>query len=212
MLQRNIQVMVYLILSGMVTGLDVSSVNRRTLIRGSVLSSLFSLSEARAESVILKNGLRYIDQTEGSGEMPRWGQLLKIAYSISVESSNDSPIKIDERKEYLVHHGNGRTIRGLDEGLHTMRIGGKRRIEVPNQNLGYVTPGLGPLPESAATRRTFNKALSKLDATVVFDVALLDAFDDDADLGYYVDNSFTGKQLAGIIEKSQRVANSLPQQ
>ena len=55
-------------------------------------------------------------------------------------------------------HGNGRTIRGLDEGVHTMRIGGARRVEVPPQ-LAYTAPGLGPLPESAAGRRKLDRAL-----------------------------------------------------
>ena len=44
--------------------------------------------------------------------------------------------KIDTSMEpYLHKHGNGRICRGLDEAIHTMRIGGKRRALVP-PNIG----------------------------------------------------------------------------
>lgn len=44
---------------------------------------------------------------------------------------------------------------------------------------------------------------------IVFDVGLLDAWDDDADQGFYKDNSFSGKDLTFIAEKANSIAERL---
>ena len=128
----------------------------------------------------LKNGLKFTDGTVGPGEKLRWGQVVKIKYVAYTRESGDAPLKrYDAADTYLVRHGNGRDVRGLDEGIHTMRVGGTRRIEVPPA-LGYTAPGLGPMPESAGGRRTLDKALDdmagKPGAAVVYDVAVLAAW------------------------------------
>ena len=92
-------------------------------------------------------------------------------------------------------HGNGRTIPGLDEGLHTMKLGEKRRIIIPPK-LGYVGPGvLGPLPASPLGRYKLNKLLEQMieakAGNVVVDVELKNIMDDEADQGYYEDDSMT---------------------
>ena len=110
----------------------------------------------------LKNGLKFTDGTVGPGEKLRWGQVVKIKYVAYTRESGDAPLKrYDAADTYLVRHGNGRDVRGLDEGIHTMRVGGTRRVEVP-PNLGYTAPGLGPMPESAGGRRTLDKALDDM--------------------------------------------------
>jgi len=163
---------------------------------------------------VLKNGLRYADLLEGDGESPRWGQLVKFAYTQSVRKGPGAELeKIDKDSGFLIKHGNGRTIRGLDEGLHTMKVGGRRRIEVPPA-LAYVAPGLGPIPEKARFRKKLNKALDAMDpaGTIVFDVDLLMARTDGADRGYYEDNSFTADELAQIVEFTQEAAEDFDAQ
>lgn len=155
--------------------------------------------------VVLKNGLRYVDKSVGWGNEPRWGDVLRISYVQWVRRSDLSLVKIDEQKSYLVRHGNGRTVRGLDEGLHTMRIGGRRRIEVPPK-LGYTIVGLGPIPEGPGQTRRFNNALDKMgdNGAVVFDVQLLESWVDAADIGLYNDSSFSEKEMAFIIMRIQQ--------
>ena len=76
----------------------------------------------------LKNGLKFTDGTVGPGEKLRWGQVVKIKYVAYTRESGDAPLKrYDASDAYLVRHGNGRDVRGLDEGIHTMRVGGTRR-------------------------------------------------------------------------------------
>lgn len=161
-----------------------------------------------ARGVVLKNGLRYVDETSGTGAEPKWGDVLQISYSQSVRSSDGSFIKIDEHPKYLIRHGNGRTVRGLDEGLHTMRVGGRRRIEIPPK-LGYVIVGLGPLPDGPNKMRRFQRALDDMgdSGAIVFDVKLLATWKDGADLGLYEDSSFSQSELSLIVRQAERALN-----
>jgi hypothetical protein len=59
-------------------------------------------------------------------------------------------------ERYLFKHGNGRQIKGLEEGVHTMQVGGSRRIVIP-ASMSYTVPGLGPYPPSWRARRRLNK-------------------------------------------------------
>ena len=93
---------------------------------------------------------------------------------------------------YLIKHGNGMMIAGLDEGLHTMKVGGKRRILIPSK-LGYVDTALGPMPEMPWNRWKLNNLLDDMVAvaggTIIFEVAMLSIVEDEADQGYYSDDS-----------------------
>lgn len=42
-------------------------------------------------------------------------------------------------------------IKGMEEGMHSMRVGGKRRVIMP-QDLGYTVQGLGPYPAEPRNR------------------------------------------------------------
>ncbi len=144
-----------------------------------------------------KSGLRYYDVRKGDGASPRWGQVAIIQYEGYVRASPFSRLVLfddtySRRTPYLVKHGNGRVIRGLDEGLHSMRLGGLRRIVVPLE-LGYTKTGLGPIPPNALRRKVLVRELGKAEqqqGEIVYDVELVSVYDDEADLGYYDDLTF----------------------
>ena len=155
------------------------------------------------------SGLKYIDLVPGTGSSPAYGNLVSIAYNAYIKlptnsrNYNTQPQKFDQDAGYLIKHGNGRTIAGLDEGLHTMRVGGKRRILIPPK-LGFVDTGLGPLPEMPWNRYKLNSMLDQMvelaGGTVIYEVTLLSVIQDEADQGYYSDASLTPEDFATLRE------------
>lgn len=163
----------------------------------------------------LPSGLKYVELKEGSGPSPRYGQLVSIRYSsyiklpASKSDPNPKPERYDKQDAWVYKHGNGRTIPGLDEGLHTMKVGGRRRLVIPPK-LGYVDIGLGPIPEYPWDRLKLNNLLDKMvevkGGNVVMEVELLSAFDDEADQGYYDDKSLTPEEFETLKGNLQRKA------
>ncbi len=165
-----------------------------------------------------KSGLKYIELREGTGASPKYGNFVSISYKAYVKlpegkSTNSKLQEYDSDSSYLVKHGNGRMIPGLDEGLHTMKVGGKRRIIIPPK-LGYVGPGvLGPLPDSPIGRYKLNKLLDEMvevrGGNVVFDVELRSVVEDEADQGYYGDGSLTPEEFNTLrINLQQKAKDS----
>lgn len=164
-----------------------------------------------------KSGLQYIDLVEGTGPSPRYGNFVSISYKayIKLPDVQGKPAKLDSfdaDPAYLVKHGNGRTVPGLDEGIHTMKVGGKRRIIIPPK-LGYVTSGLGPIPPGPVGRWKLNNLLDKMvelkGGNLVFDVEMRSVIEDEADQGYYDDESLSPEDFNTLrqnIESSQQAA------
>jgi len=163
----------------------------------------------------LPSGLKYVELREGTGPTPQYGQLVSIRYTsyiklpASSKDPNPKPERYDSRSAFLFKHGNGRSIAGLDEGLHTLKVGGVRRLIVPPK-LGYVDSGLGPIPEYPWDRYKLNKLLDDMIAlkggNVVMEVELLNVLDDEADQGYYQDESLSPEQFETLKNNLQRKA------
>ncbi|EOD04444.1 hypothetical protein EMIHUDRAFT_60569, partial [Emiliania huxleyi CCMP1516] len=80
------------------------------------------------------SGLRYFDFAEGSGAPPRFGQLIRfhyVGYTATDDSLEPFDSSYERRTPYFTKHGNGFTVQGLEEALHTMRPGGRRRVILP---------------------------------------------------------------------------------
>mmetsp|Transcript_19495 Transcript_19495/g.35340 ORF Transcript_19495/g.35340 Transcript_19495/m.35340 type:complete len:303 (+) Transcript_19495:124-1032(+) len=146
-----------------------------------------------------KSGLQYIEIVEGTGSTPAYGNLVAISYKayIKLPDIKGKQSKLDEfdsDKGYLIKHGNGRTVPGLDEALHTMKVGGKRRVIVPPK-LGYISGGLGPIPVGPYGRYKLNTLLDKMvevkGGNFIFDVEMKSIIEDEADQGYYGDESIS---------------------
>lgn len=91
-----------------------------------------------------RSGLRYFNIKETGTKFPLYGQLISFHYSTYYRPKDTGKLEILDSSHYndgdapfLQKHGNGRVIAGVDEALHTMAIGAKRRIIVPN-TLGIV--------------------------------------------------------------------------
>ena len=117
-----------------------------------------------SEGVITPTGLRLFDFRTGEGPTPRWGQLVRLHYvGYTVSSSGDELEIFDstyKRKDpYFTKHGNGQTVRGLEEALHSMRPGGRRRVIIPAGQLSYITDK-GPVPPGPQARAKMYKAVN----------------------------------------------------
>ena len=83
----------------------------------------------------------------GQGEAPVKGQSVKVHYTGKLENGQvfDSSLK-GNPLEFAV--GTGQVIPGWDEGILTMRVGGKRQLKIPSK-LAYGAEGVGPIPPDA---------------------------------------------------------------
>jgi FKBP-type peptidyl-prolyl cis-trans isomerase len=168
-----------------------------------------------------KSGLKYFDFAEGSiGKSPRYGQLVSFLYTGYYRATPDSPLQVfdsvfsSDRKNkqvFLHKHGNGRIVRGIDEALHTMKVGGKRRVVVPRA-IGYTDFGTGPVPTEPSDRRKLAKFLEFLDVDkgeLVFDLELVMVADDENDQGYYEDEPVTQEEVRKMVLKSMSTEDNV---
>ncbi|MBX9828286.1 MAG: FKBP-type peptidyl-prolyl cis-trans isomerase [Xanthobacteraceae bacterium] len=130
---------------------------------GSRLVDQAAMSQSSAEPVTTPSGLQIIDSKVGTGASPHTGQTAVVHYTgwLYIHGAKgkkfDSSVDRNEPFEFPV--GAGQVIRGWDEGVATMKVGGKRTLIVPPQ-LGYGLRGaIGVIPPNA---------------TLMFDVELLD--------------------------------------
>jgi FKBP-type peptidyl-prolyl cis-trans isomerase len=115
--------------------------------------------EITGDEVATGSGLKYIEIEEGTGVTPLNGQTVSVHYTGWLQSGGTKfDSSLDRGQPFEFPLGQGRVIAGWDEGLATMKIGGKRRLIIP-PDLGYGPGGSGPIPANA---------------TLIFDVELLD--------------------------------------
>ncbi len=105
------------------------------------------------------SGLKYVDQVIGTGASPSPGKQVKVHYTGTLENGTKFDSSVDRGQPFTFVIGTGGVIKGWDEGVMTMKVGGKRKLIIPG-NLGYGQAGSPPkIPPNA---------------TLLFDVELLD--------------------------------------
>jgi len=95
-------------------------------------------------------GLKIVDLVEGSGAQPKKGQMVWVHYNGWLEDGTRFDSSFDRNEPLAFRLGQGRVIRGWDEGVATMKAGGKRRLIIPPR-LAYGDRGAGPLIPPNAT-------------------------------------------------------------
>ncbi|MBC7513446.1 MAG: FKBP-type peptidyl-prolyl cis-trans isomerase [Herminiimonas sp.] len=147
-----------------------ASVHLRTLVlAGAILGAWHAGTAQSAESarpalVKTESGLQYQDLVIGKGAEAVTGRSVKVHYTGWLQNPDGSAgRKFDTSKDrgdpFDFPLGGGRVIRGWDEGVAGMRVGGMRRLTIPAA-LGYGARGAGG-------------GLIPPNATLIFDVELL---------------------------------------
>jgi len=108
--------------------------------------------------VVTSTGLRYRDDVVGQGAEATNGRQLSVLCVGTLVNGTQFYATQDREHPLQFVLGNGDVIRGWEEGIKGMKVGGKRHLVIPS-NLGYGPQGNGPIPGNA---------------TLIFDVELLD--------------------------------------
>ncbi|HEY3248492.1 MAG TPA: FKBP-type peptidyl-prolyl cis-trans isomerase [bacterium] len=101
-------------------------------------------------SVRLPSGLQYLDLVEGDGPSPQAGDNIEVHYTGWLENGTKFDSSIDRGQPFVFPIAVGRVIKGWDEGVVTMRVGGKRRLAIP-AHLAYGDRGAGGVIPPRAT-------------------------------------------------------------
>ncbi|MGZ3337805.1 MAG: FKBP-type peptidyl-prolyl cis-trans isomerase [Isosphaeraceae bacterium] len=101
-----------------------------------------------------ESGLQYRDIKEGTGEKPKKGQICVMHYTGWLWENGAKGKKfdssVDRGEPFDFPIGTGRVIKGWDEGVLSMKVGGKRELLIP-PNLGYGSRGAGRIIPPNAT-------------------------------------------------------------
>ena len=89
------------------------------------------------------SGLRYTEIKEGTGATPQKGQTVTVHYTGTLLNGTKFDSSVDRGRPADFRIGVGEVIKGWDEGLMTMKVGGKRRFTIPPA-LGYGPMGRPP--------------------------------------------------------------------
>ncbi len=98
--------------------------------------------QRRDHSIKTPSGLRYTDLVVGTGPSPVRGQKVTVHYTGRLENGTQFDSSVG-KAPMTYQLGKDPMIKGLDEGVMTMKVGGKRQLIVP-PNLGYGSQGNPP--------------------------------------------------------------------
>lgn len=115
-------------------------------------------SVANSDFQTTKSGLKYAEIKVGDGASPSVGQKVTVHYTGWLTNGKRFDSSVVKKKSFSFEIGRRRVIKGWDEGVMSMQVGGIRQLKIPPA-LGYGVRGHPPvIPQNA---------------TLIFEVALL---------------------------------------
>ena len=121
-----------------------------------------TLAQPKGKTMTTASGLQIIDTQVGTGAVPARGQTCVMHYTgwlyVDGKRGKKFDSSLDRNEPFQFPIGKGQVIAGWDEGVATMKVGGKRTLIIPPE-LGYGARGAG--------------GVIPPNATLIFDVELL---------------------------------------
>jgi len=115
-----------------------------------------------AKMTEMPNGLKYVDTKVGDGATATSGKKVSVHYTGWLDNNGEKGRKfdssVDRGQPFSFNLGGGQVIKGWDEGVAGMKVGGKRTLTIP-PTLGYGARGAG--------------GVIPANATLIFDVEML---------------------------------------
>jgi peptidylprolyl isomerase len=111
-----------------------------------------------SDVVTTDSGLKYKEIKQGDGATPQKGQTVVVHYTGTLEDGTKFDSSRDRNRPFSFKIGVGQVIKGWDEGVGSMKVGGRRQLIIPSE-LGYGSRGAG--------------GVIPPNATLLFDVELL---------------------------------------
>jgi FKBP-type peptidyl-prolyl cis-trans isomerase len=115
-------------------------------------------TKVTGDGVKTDSGLQYWDIRVGNGEVAKEGNRVRVHYTGWLTNGKKFDSSVDAGTPFDFTIGNGEVIKGWEEGVTGMKVGGKRQLRIP-PSLGYGADGYPPvIPPNA---------------TLIFDIKLL---------------------------------------
>lgn len=115
-------------------------------------------TKGKAKVITTESGLQYEEIVEGTGASPTPGSTVTVHYTGTLTDGKKFDSSRDRNQPFSFQIGVGQVIKGWDEGVMSMKVGGRRKLTIP-ASLGYGARGAG--------------GVIPPNATLIFDVELL---------------------------------------
>jgi len=106
--------------------------------------------DAAGKEIVTPSGLKYTDLKMGAGAEAKAGDAVQVHYTGWLVDGTKFDSSRDSNRPFRFKLGAGQVIKGWDEGVAGMRVGGKRKLIIPAE-LGYGRQGAGSVIPPGAT-------------------------------------------------------------
>ena len=130
-----------------------------------IVTLFLSLAFNSCESITLEDpsnypNLKITDITVGKGAQPTFGSTVTVHYVGTLTNGKIFDSSRERNQPFSFRIGTSEVIKGWDVGLSTMKVGGKRKLEIPPE-MGYGSRAVGSIPANS---------------TLIFEVELLNVY------------------------------------
>ena len=105
-------------------------------------------TNATSTTSMNESSLKITDTVAGTGAEAVAGKKVTVHYAGTLDDGTKFDSSLDRGTPFSFTLGAGQVIKGWDQGVLGMKIGGKRTLVIPSE-LGYGASGMGPIPANA---------------------------------------------------------------